>query len=68
MTRRVSSTEMLAARAVSSMVGSRPFSWSSFLETLRSLDIVSIMCTGMRIVRAWSAIARVIAWRIHQVA
>ena len=26
------------------------------------------MCTGMRIVRAWSAIARVIAWRIHQVA
>jgi len=30
--------------------------------------IVSIMWTGMRIVRAWSAIARVIAWRIHQVA
>jgi hypothetical protein len=25
------------------------------------------MCTGMRIVRAWSAIARVMAWRIHQV-
>jgi len=24
------------------------------------------MCTGMRIVRAWSAIERVIAWRIHQ--
>ena len=33
-----------------------------------SLLIVSIMCTGMRIVRAWSAIARVIAWRIHHVA
>ena len=33
-----------------------------------SLLIVSIMCTGMRIVRAWSAMARVIAWRIHQVA
>src|SRR5882757_9851031 len=33
-----------------------------------SLLIVSIMCTGMRMVRAWSAIARVIAWRIHQVA
>ena len=30
--------------------------------------IVSTMWTGMRIVRAWSAIARVIAWRIHQVA
>jgi len=26
------------------------------------------MCTGMRMVRAWSAIERVIAWRIHQVA
>src|SRR3982751_6362750 len=50
------------------MVGSRPFSWSSFFDTFRSFDIVSIMCTGMRIVRAWSAIARVIAWRIHQVA
>ena len=24
-------------------------------------------CTGIRIVRAWSAIERVIAWRIHQV-
>ena len=26
------------------------------------------MCTGMRMVRAWSAIERVIAWRIHHVA
>jgi len=26
------------------------------------------MCTGIRIVRAWSAIARVIACRIHHVA
>ena len=34
----------------------------------RSRISTSIMCTGMRIVRAWSAIARVIAWRIHQVA
>jgi hypothetical protein len=40
----------------------------SSLVTLRSLDIVSIMWTGMRIVRAWSAIERVMAWRIHQVA
>ena len=30
--------------------------------------MVSTMCTGMRIVRAWSAMARVIDWRIHQVA
>ena len=30
--------------------------------------IVSTMWTGMRIVRAWSAIARVIACRIHHVA
>ncbi len=30
--------------------------------------MVSTMCTGTRIVRAWSAIARVMAWRIHQVA
>ena len=30
--------------------------------------MVSIMWTGMRMVRAWSAMARVIAWRIHQVA
>jgi len=26
------------------------------------------MCTGMRMVRAWSAIERVMAWRIHHVA
>jgi len=26
------------------------------------------MCTGTRIVLAWSLIDRVIAWRIHQVA
>ncbi len=28
----------------------------------------STMWTGMRMVRAWSAMARVMAWRIHQVA
>src|SRR5262245_27815687 len=33
-----------------------------------TLEIASIMCTGMRMVRAWSAIERVIACRIHQVA
>jgi hypothetical protein len=30
--------------------------------------MVSTMWTGIRIVRAWSAMARVIAWRIHHVA
>ena len=30
--------------------------------------MVSIMCTGMRMVRAWSAMARVMACRIHHVA
>ena len=39
-----------------------------FLVMFRSLLIVSIMWTGMRIVRAWSAIERVMAWRIHHVA
>ena len=59
---------MPAAIAVSSVVGSRPISCSSFLAALRSFISTSIMWTGMRIVRAWSAIARVIAWRIHHVA
>ena len=53
---------------ISSGVGSRPSSWSSCREIRISLLIVSTMWTGMRIVRAWSARARVIAWRIHQVA
>ena len=48
--------------------GSRPrrcTSWRSMCTTLFSF---STMCTGIRIVRALSAIARVTAWRIHQVA
>ena len=53
---------------ISSGVGSRPRSWSSCRCTRTSLLIVSTMCTGMRIVRAWSAMARVMAWRIHHVA
>jgi hypothetical protein len=40
-------------------------SWRSTWATRFSF---STMCTGMRIVRALSAIARVTAWRIHQVA
>ena len=50
------------------MVGSRPRSWSSWRCTRERRLIVSTMWTGTRIVRAWSAIARVMAWRIHQVA
>ena len=67
-TRRVSASVMSASLAISSWVGSRPRSCISSFEMFRSRLIVSIMWTGMRIVRAWSAIARVIAWRIHQVA
>jgi RNA polymerase primary sigma factor len=56
------------AAAASSVVGSRPRSCKSCFDALRSLLSTSIMWTGMRMVRAWSAIARVMAWRIHQVA
>ena len=45
-------SKMPAAFAVSSMVGSRPSACRSCFETLRSFDIVSIMWTGMRMVRA----------------
>ena len=54
--------------ASSSLVGSRPSSCTICRDVRISLLIVSIMCTGMRMVRAWSAIARVIACRTHQVA
>ena len=40
-------------------------SWRSMWTTRFSF---STMCTGMRMVRALSAMARVMAWRIHQVA
>ena len=46
----------------------RPRSWSIWRCTRASLLMTSTMCTGMRMVRAWSAIARVMAWRTHQVA
>jgi RNA polymerase primary sigma factor len=60
--------QMPLAVAISSIVGSRPLRWISSFVTFRSLDIVSIMWTGIRIVRAWSAIERVMACRIHHVA
>ena len=59
---------MPISAAISSGVGSRPMSCSSWRCTRMSLLMVSTMCTGMRMVRAWSAMARVMAWRIHQVA
>ena len=67
-TLRTFSSGMERRSASSSGVGSRPVSWRNWREVRTSLLIVSIMWTGMRMVRAWSAIERVIACRIHQVA
>jgi hypothetical protein len=67
-TLRILSSGMSIFCASSSGVGSRPISWSICRLIRLSLLMVSIMCTGMRMVRAWSAIERVMAWRIHQVA
>ena len=67
-TRRASSSGTSADSAISSGVGSRPSSCKSFFAVALSFVSRSIICTGIRIVRAWSAIARVIAWRIHHVA
>ena len=56
------------ACASSPRVASRPSSaWSSSPARSKSLRC-SWICTGMRIVRAWFAIARWQDWRIHQVA
>ena len=54
--------------AISSGFGSRPRRWTSWRSMWTTLLSFSTMCTGMRIVRALSAIARVTAWRIHHVA
>ena len=67
-TLRTLETGMSIRLAISSEVGSRPSSCTSARLVRISLLIVSIMCTGMRMVRAWSAMARVMAWRIHHVA
>ena len=48
--------------------GSAPVSCKIWRLMRFILLMVSIMCTGMRIVRAWSAIENVIACRIHHVA
>ena len=65
---RTSSVGISSSSAISSGFGSRPSrctSWRSMCTTLFSF---STMCTGIRIVRALSAIARVTACRIHHVA
>src|SRR5487761_1863138 len=67
-TLRTFSSGMPSFSASSSGAGSRPISCSIWRDVRTSLLIVSIMCTGMRMVRAWSAMDRVIAWRIHHVA
>ena len=59
---------MSISLATPSGVGPRPRSRSSSRWIRPSLLITSTMCTGIRMVRAWSAIARLIARRIHQVA
>jgi hypothetical protein len=58
----------LELAAISSGVGSRPSCWTSWRSTWTTLLSFSTMWTGIRIVRPLSAIARVTAWRIHQVA
>jgi len=60
-TLRTFSSGMARRSANSSGVGSRPISCSIWREVRTSLLIVSIIWTGMRMVRAWSAIERVIA-------
>src|SRR6266496_4272645 len=67
-TARTRSTGRSTSSATSSGDGSRLYSCTSCFCTRMSLLIVSIMWTGIRIVRAWSAMERVMAWRIHHVA
>ncbi|MNY23913.1 hypothetical protein D3C86_1575970 [compost metagenome] len=62
------STGTFASAAISSSVGLRPSRWVSRCEMARRRLIVSTRCTGMRMVRALSARARVMACRIHHVA
>ena len=57
-----------AASAISSTVGSRPYTCKRRLRTEASRLPASTMCTGVRMVRPWSASARVIDCRIHHIA
>ena len=62
------SSDISSASASSETDGSYPSSRVSFLCILDILLMVSTICTGTRMVRAWSARALVTDWRIHQVA
>ena len=69
MIRSASSGSTPASAAISSIVGSRsPPSACSRRCTPSSLLSMLLMWIGMRTVRDLSAIAREMAWRIHQVA
>ena len=57
-----------SSAASSATSGSRPSCWVSMRLARCSFLMTSSTCSGRRIVRAWSAIARDIDWRIHQVA
>src|SRR4051812_46629650 len=57
-TARTFSTGMPVDSASSSGVGSRPYSWSRERLMRVSFWRLSYMCTGTRMVRPWSAMAR----------
>ena len=59
---------MSSSRPSSSAVGSRSSSWCMRRRVRTTLLTCSARWTGSRMVRPESAIARVIACRIHQVA
>ena len=64
----ISSTKTPSSCAISSSEGSRPNVWIIRLWVLWYLFTFSTMWTGIRMVRPLSAMARVMAWRIHHVA
>ena len=65
---RTSAVVISSSSAISSGLGSRPSRCTNCRSMCTTLFSFSTMCTGMRIVRALSAIALVTACRIHQVA
>ncbi|MCY1241389.1 hypothetical protein D9M72_542860 [compost metagenome] len=68
MIERIFSSGMSMRSASTAGSGSLPVCCMISRDRRLSLLICSIMCTGTRMVRAWSAMARVTAWRTHQVA
>ena len=68
---RISSTRSAGRETrlpISSAVGSRPSSCIRSRWARLTLLMYSVMWTGMRMTRDWSAMARVMACRIHHVA